>query len=88
MPNMPDRPEWMTNMDERILGVLDRSRRVKVDGMWLTPKSIALALEANPDYVGRRLQSLLDNGYVENQDTSTLYRITDRGLNHIQSARG
>lgn len=73
-------------MDRRILDLLEKTTRVKVDGLWLTPKSIALAIDANNKYVNTRLGELLDRGYVEKGNGS--YRITQRGLNHIQSGRG
>lgn len=81
---MPDRPDWMTQMDERILDILAKTRRVKVDGLWLTPKSLALALPAERSYVNKRLKELARQDFIETDDQG-FYRITDKGANYIQS---
>lgn len=79
---MQERPEWMVQMDERILDLMSKTRRAKVDGLWLTPKSLALALPAERSYVNKRLKELAEHGYVD--DINGLYRITELGHQYIQ----
>lgn len=81
---MANRPDWMTQMDERILDILSKTRKVKVDGLWLTPKSLALALPADRTYVNKRLSELVKHDLVETRNGG-FYRITDLGYNYIQS---
>lgn len=81
---MSDRPEWMTPMDERILELMAKTRRVKVDGLWLPPKSIMLALPADRSYVTTRLKELERMGFVKS-DGDGWYLITEAGYQYIQS---
>ena len=77
-----DDPEWMLPMDRRILELMERSKTVRPSGLWLTPKTIAVNLDATGDYCNRRLREMEGHGYVDNSDG--YYRITNKGSEFIR----
>lgn len=80
---MPDDPEWMKPMDRRILEFLAETKRVKMAGLWFKPVGLARNIDATRQYVSARLQVLVDEGLIE-QDEEGFYRITDKGYYHLQ----
>ena len=70
------RPNWMTEMDDRILSFLDAS------GTILTPAVVAYNLEYSRESVNRHLRKLERRGLVERVDRGK-YRIGERNRTHF-----
>lgn len=72
------RPDWMTDMDLEILGVLDK-------GLTLSPSIIAENIDRSRVGVNRRLNTLQASGVVEKVDRGK-YQITDQGVKFLENS--
>lgn len=69
-------PEWMTEMDDSILSMLEQSNIV------LSPTLLSYNLGYSRESVNRHLRKLEDHDYVERVDRGK-YRLTDSGQEYL-----
>lgn len=75
--------EWMRPTDREILEVLERSRQLKVGGLWMNPATVARNINRTRGHVNARLRELQDHGLAES-DGDGYYRITDEGTDVLK----